>query len=143
MNPTNVRLLLSIAGISFLLNLVWENTQAPLYEGYQSFWQHFLICLKATLGDVFIVLVMYGALALFTKDRLWVQHMSATIMTATVLMGIGIAIIIESVALATGRWSYNGMLLIPLLRVGILPVLQMAITPLLTFYTLSKLTRSV
>ena len=138
----NARLLGSIVGISFLLNLVWENAQAPLYNGYQNFWQHFWICLRATIGDVFIVLIIYSAIALLTKDKLWIQHLNSNTITVSALMGIGLALIIEGWALSTGRWSYNGMPLIPLINVGVFPILQMAILPLLTFYISNKVTRS-
>ena len=139
----NARLLGSIVGISFLLNLVWENAQAPLYTGYQNFLQHFWICFKATLGDVFIVLIMYSAIALLTKDQLWIQHLNSNTITVSVLMGIGLALIIEGWALATGRWSYDGMPLIPFGGVGFLPVLQMAVLPLLTFHLTNKMVRHI
>ena len=37
-------LLLYIFIIGFLLNLIWENFQAPLYEGFTNFWEHFMMC---------------------------------------------------------------------------------------------------
>ncbi len=137
----NARMLGSIVGISFILNLVWENAQAPLYAGYVSFTQHFLLCLRATIGDVFIVLVMYAALALVTRDKWWIQHLNRNTISATIIMGIGLALVIEGWALSTGRWDYNGMPLILGLGVGILPMLQLAILPLMTFYITTRVVR--
>lgn len=46
-------------GGSFLLNLLWENLQAPLYVGYTSFAQHFWICFKATgCGSLYSVKIL-------------------------------------------------------------------------------------
>ena len=62
-------------GSSFILHLLWENLQAPLYVGYTSFSQHFWICLKATAtGDLLFMLIIYAVLALVHRDLFWVAN---------------------------------------------------------------------
>lgn len=128
-----------ITGISFLFNLVWENVQAPLYAGYISFAQHFWICFVATLGDVVIVLMLYGLFAVAYRNTRWIMSMKKTSTALLIIAGAAIAVLIEWLALATGRWGYApGMPLIPLFDVGVLPVLQLILLPLLTFGTTAK-----
>lgn len=130
-----------IALLGFVLNLVWENAQAPLYAGYTSFTDHFLTCLRATLGDAAIVLLLSMAYTFAAKERDGMRdtkRRSALAATAIVITGIIIAILIEWHALAAGRWSYAAMLLIPLLNVGLLPILQLALLPLATVYIAEK-----
>lgn len=132
--------LLIIAGISLLLNFVWENLQAPLYQGYSNFWQHLLICSIASLGDVLIILVLYFVLATINRDLLWITKMRRSDIVMVMILGILIAVGIEKWALATGRWQYgSAMPLIPDVEVGLLPILQMAILPLLTFYIAKRI----
>jgi hypothetical protein len=53
------------------------------------------------------------------------------------LAGVGAltAVTLERVALATGRWTYNGLMpVIPLLDAGLWPVLQMSILPLVAVW---------
>lgn len=63
-----VRLLLAIFLIGFLLNLVWENVQAPLYEEYSGFQGHFVLCFWASLVDAAVILLLYGLLAAWYSD---------------------------------------------------------------------------
>lgn len=130
-----IKILLVIAGISLVLNLVWENLQAPLYQGYSSFWQHLPVCSVASLGDVLIILISYFVLAIVNKDMLWITKMSRADVAILIVTGALVAIGIEKWALATGRWQYDSaMPLIPYVEVGFLPVIQMILLPLLTYY---------
>src|SRR3989344_3331066 len=95
--------LLYIVG-SFLLHLAWENLQAPLFSGYESFVQHFPICLGATLtGDMFVMILLYLVLSLahrdirFLEKRETYSHPATWVLTPFV--GVLFAIIIELRAL--------------------------------------------
>lgn len=49
-------------------------------------------------------------------------------------VGVVIAVLIERHALATGRWAYTDwMPVLPVLDVGLVPVLQMLIVPAVVF----------
>ncbi len=122
--------LLIVAGISLLLNFVWENLQAPLYQGYSNFWQHLPICSVASLGDVLIIFVLYFLWAIIKKDPLWISKMSKLDVILLITVGALIAVLIEKWALGTARWEYTStMPLIPYANVGLLPILQMVILP--------------
>lgn len=136
--------LLIIAGISLVLNLAWENLQAPLYQGYSNFWQHLPICSIASLGDVLIILVLYFVLAIVNRDMLWISKMNRADVAVLIVLGVLVAIGIEKWALATERWQYNlSMPLIPYIEVELLPALQMGLLPLFTYYIGKRVTRSV
>ena len=130
-----VKILFIVAGVSFLLNIAWENLQAPLYQGYSNFWQHLPICSIASLGDVLIILLLYLVLAIINKDILWVAKISKREVIILIVLGVLVAVGIEKWALTTLRWQYTStMPLIPFVEVGLLPIFQMGILPLFTFY---------
>lgn len=117
--------------VAFLLHVVWENAQAPLYAGYQSFLQHLPVCITGTLGDVVITLLALGLFWLIKKD----VPRSKTDFLALVIVGFVVAVAIEQNALLLNKWSYAPLMpLIPYLRVGVTPILQMIILLPLTFY---------
>lgn len=136
-----IQILLSIVGISFSLNLIWENLQAPLYQGYSNFWQHFLICFVASLGDVLIILFLYFVLAIIRKDIFWIKRIHKNDIVITIILGALVTVGMEKWALATLRWQYaSAMPLIPYIEVGLLPVLQMIVLPLMIYYTSRRIT---
>jgi len=118
---------------AFALNLVWENAQAFLFRGYGGFARHFWICFVGTLGDIIIVAAIYGAVALLWRDATWYRQISMGQVAFVVMLGITIAVAIEAWALASGRWAYDGMPLVPFTGIGLVPVLQMVILPPLIF----------
>lgn len=136
--------LLIIAGISLVPNLIWENLQAPLYQGYSNFWQHFPICSIASLGDVLIILVLYFVLAIVNRNIFWITKMSRADVAIVITLGASVAVGIEKWALVVDRWQYSSaMPLIPYIEVGLLPVLQISLLPLLTYYISRRVASSV
>ena len=60
-----------------------------------------------------------------------------------IILALGGQIVGEIVALNTGEWAYNAaMPLIPGLRVGLTPALQMVLLILLTFWLAQRAARS-
>jgi hypothetical protein len=120
-----------LAVSAFFLHLIWENIQAPLYDGYQSFSQHIPICFIGTLGDVLITLLVFAFLWLLKKDLLDTRNN----FFALAIIGFVIAVAIEQHALLLGKWSYTAtMPIIPWLGVGLTPIIQMTILLPLSFY---------
>lgn len=121
---------------AFMMHLLWENLQAPLYEGFTSFQQHFWICFKAAWGDLLFMLAIYAALAALHRDLFWIADRSTYAHPATwiiaVLVGILLAVSFEYWAVNVDhRWEYTAaMPLLPFLHIGITPVLQMMVIPL-------------
>lgn len=120
----------TLAIVAFLLHIIWENAQAPLYAGYPSFSQHFSVCLVGTLGDVVITLSVLAFLWLLKKD---VSRPADFLGLA--IIGFIIAVAIEQNALLAGKWDYvSAMPIIPWLNVGLIPIIQMTILLPLSFY---------
>ncbi len=134
--------------VSFVLHLIWENLQAPLYEGYISFQQHFWICFKAAWGDLLFMLVIYVALAIVHRDPFWVAERSAYTHPATwiiaLLVGLLLAVSFELWAVYVDhRFRYSeAMPLIPIVHIGLMPVLQMLLIPLAVLFLTSRSSRS-
>ncbi len=135
-----MKALVIISIISFLLHIVWENLQAPLYAGYVSFGQHFWLCLYGTAGDVVITIVVFLLIALLKEDMDWIRSGTARDLFALAIIGFFVAVWIEHRALLFGTWNYAAaMPIIPYLKVGLTPILQMIILLPLSFLAASKL----
>lgn len=131
--------LLVIAAVSLVLNILWENVQAPWYMGYAGPVAHLPMCMRAAIGDVLIVLLIYGLFALMYKDMWWFQKLDWRSVVLLAVVGSSIGIGIEKLALSAQRWDYaQSMPIIPIVEVGLTPVLQMMLLPIVTFYLTSK-----
>lgn len=121
---------------------IWENAQAPLFIGYSSFWQHFLICLRGTIGDIAITLFVFTLFGFLKKDFLWIAKLNALDAIMLAVIGFSIATAIEWRALLLERWAYTpAMPIIPYIKVGLTPILQMTLLLPLTMYIAKKLTK--
>lgn len=128
--------------VSFLANFVWEIVQMPLYAVPGTIWQHLPMCIYATWGDVFIILMLYIVVAMIRSDLNWFRHIEVTDVVILALGGALIAISIEQRALATHAWQYTAsMSLIPFLNVGLVPILQMMVLSLVIFFCVGKIVR--
>ena len=139
--------LLGFFGGSFFLHLLWENLQSPLYTCFweNSFVRCFLICLRATVtGDMLFMLTIYAALAMVHRDWLWVSNAATFRHPATwliaVLIGVLLAVSFELWAVHVAeRWQYTSVMpLIPIVQVGLTPVLQMILVPLGVLFITSR-----
>ena len=127
------KLLFYIAGVGFILNLIWEMVQMPLYAGYKTFADH-LVCLPASIGDVFAVLAIYTVISFVREDWYWVKNIEKRTITLSIIIGGLLAIVMEQIALLKGLWAYTDQMpLLPLVEVGLSPFLQMILLPLLTY----------
>lgn len=121
--------------ITFLLHFIWENAQASLYVGYQSFSQNFPMCLVGTIGDVAITLFVLAFIWFFKKD----MPQTTADFLALAIIGFMLAVMIEQNALLVGKWNYaSAMPIIPRINVGLTPIMQMTILLPFSFY-LAKL----
>lgn len=126
--------------ISFALHLSWENAQASLYADFVSYAQHFWPCFFGTItGDMVFMAVMYFAIAVSLKNAFWSSDAASYRHPATwvlpVITGVLLAVSYELWAIhAVQRWEYGTMPIIPIVRVGLTPVLQMIAVPIATIY---------
>ena len=97
--------------------------------------------LQASAGDIIMILAIFLFISAFNRSLSWtIQKKKNTILS--IISGLIILIGFELYAQATNRFFYNpAMPIIPLIGVGLTPVLQMIITPLLTFLTAEKLVK--
>ncbi|MBI2628328.1 MAG: hypothetical protein HYW71_02785 [Candidatus Niyogibacteria bacterium] len=141
MKNFNVRYFFFFVVISFILNIIWENLQAPFYAGFVSFFSHFSICLKGALGDVLINLSALLFMILIKQALPLKFKFNKSDFFILAALGFIIAAAIEKNALFTGKWNYDSaMPLIPYLNIGLLPILQMMFLLPLSFYLARRLT---
>lgn len=128
--------------VSFVFHLTWEMLQAPLFQGFDSLSQHFPICFYATAtGDMIFMVIIYLSLALAHKDFHWLNKRKSYTYPATwvlpIIIGGLLAVSFELWAIHTvNRWAYGAMPIIPYLKVGLTPVLQMILIPLGVIYSM-------
>ena len=125
---------------SFLFHFAWEILQAPLFDRMpvMSHWQATLVCLKATVGDVGIALASFAVGAWWQRDWRWFVMPSDAALTAYLAAGVLITIAFEWYAVYwAGRWSYSELMpVVPLLRVGLAPLLKWITLPLAVLFFL-------
>ena len=133
------RLLLYIAVIGFLLNLIWEVAQRPLYEGYVNPWYHLPTCLWASVVDVIVVLVFWALFASYYKSPFWIKRISWKEVLVLMLLGAAVAVGFEQVSIGADMWAYTDQMpVVPYIDTGLSPLLQMMLLPLLTFWLSSR-----
>jgi hypothetical protein len=133
--------ILFVSVITFISNFFWEISQAFLYA------PHFIgigglikVHIRASLGDLLIVflILLFDTIVfkrIFSKRNFVMKRYAVM-----ALLGFVLAVIIEKYALTTGRWSYNSLMpIIPLINVGLTPVLQMILLPSLVIFFSEKL----
>lgn len=128
------RLVLKIMVLAFLLNFAWELAQMPLYDNTSFAINHVAFCSLGSVADVLMVLLLYFGFAFIFINPLWVHPLKwQRIIMVVVTGGIG-AVLSEMRHLSLGNWAYSDLMpLIPILNVGISPVLQFMILPILVY----------
>ena len=117
--------------IAFLLNVIWEMAQMPLYEGMSirslGSW---LACMQAAIGDGVITVAIWAGGATLYGCRNWVMGPTVPRVVYLIAVGAGIAIAIETVSLAAGRWTYSAIMPVaPWSGIGVSPLIQLILLP--------------
>lgn len=126
-----------IAIFSFLLNYPWEMLQAPLFEGSDgAHWEQVKVCTLATVADAVIAVMSYWVAAVVAKCRAWPLNPRPAGWYAYMAAGLGITAFGESLAVGPlALWEYSAaMPLVPVIEVGIRPMLQWLILPPLVLW---------
>ncbi len=122
------------AALAFLLNFTWEVIQIPLYKGSSFTANHIAFCALGSLADVIMVLLLYLGFAFIFRKPFWIQDARWQKVIILILIGAIGAILSEMRHLSLGSWSYDdSMPIIPVVKVGISPVLQFMILPLIIY----------
>jgi hypothetical protein len=107
----------------------------PFYKDSIYDIKHIAFCFLATLADVLMVLLLYLGLGLIFKNPIWTHPLKFYKVFVLVLIGGTGAVLSEMRHLSLGSWAYdNSMPLIPFVNVGLAPVLQFMILPLLIYF---------
>lgn len=91
-------------------------------------------CFVPSLGDGLMTLIIFWIGWLAFRDSKWILKPGVKSYGLMLVTGIFLAVVVELNALyLTGAWDYNErMITIPVLGVGLLPVLQMTVLPPIT-----------
>lgn len=123
------------AVLSFVMNWIWETMHASAYLETQGplLWRAWH-CLPMAFVDVAWTLGLHATSLLIARFGRWPAGGFPHLALLTVLGALS-AVTLERYAVATQRWSYAPtMPVIPMVDVGLWPVLQMALIPALGAY---------
>ncbi len=133
---------LHISLYAFLLNLLWEGIQAPLFVFEQQF-SPFLLsgCLLFCSGvDVIMTLTAYWVLSVAVRDRYWFLLKKLRHWFSFVSIGLILALVSEYTAIHYRTlWQYSErMPVVPGLDIGLTPLLQWLILPPIVLVLLAR-----
>ena len=129
---------LNVAIFSFMLNMIWEFWQTPFFAGlaHAKHWDAVVMCTRAALGDALISLFAFWTVSACAKSRRWV--INPVLWQKVTFTAVGLLVTIALEILATrvlDRWHYaEAMPLVPVIRVGLLPILQWLVLPPLVLW---------
>lgn len=123
---------LRILAVAFLLNWIWEAAHAAAYvESTGPFLHRLRHCLPMAGTDALWTLAIWG-----TTTGIWTRTDRRALRLATLaVLGALTAVVVERIALADGRWTYNALMpIMPIVGVGLWPVAQMVVLPVLAVW---------
>ena len=123
---------LRILVVAFLLNWIWEATHAAAYvESTGPFLYRLRHCLPMAGTDAVWTLALWALVTALW----WGADGQVRSGVALAALGSATAIVVEWAALAEGRWTYNALMpIVPIVGVGLWPVAQMTILPVITVW---------
>src|SRR6266542_4043503 len=118
------------------LNFGWELAQCSLYimsPDTGSIWWH---CLRASLGDAVLVLLIWALGWLVFRGAFWFETPGAKGYAVMVVGGLCLGGAVEWLSVhVLKRWAYEPeMPVVPGLNIGLLPLLQLALLSPLVFW---------
>jgi len=130
--------------ISIFLNFVWEMVQMPLYDDFSFSGETTVFCLLASIGDAVMILIIYFIGSVLFKSYSWFLKFNLKTIIYIALAGLILSVSGELIALNLNLWNYSrSMPKLFFTSVGLSPVLQMIILPVITFRLTSVLIKSV
>lgn len=126
---------------SFLLNFLWESLHAVyLYQSHDfNASKYVTMLLYVSLVDGLIISGLYLGVGLIWWNLLWIKNLTITRVLVFAFSGIGLAAIIEHLALFhEQKWAYK-VEMPTLLGIGISPLFQLSITGLMAVWLTREL----
>lgn len=131
-----------LAMYAFLGHFLWEMLQTPFFAGMPTMahWPATLLCLQAAIGDVVIAVAAFAAVAFAGRNRGWFLARRARTLASFLLLGLAATVALELHAVHwAGRWSYSPLMpVLPILGVGVVPLVQWLVVPLLTLFLMQR-----
>jgi len=119
---------------SIPINFIWEMAQMPFYQNMPWDLDLSLFCLVASFGDALMILIIFLTVALLVKNKDWLLNLTIRNILLALIIGFIIAVLVEQYALENNMWAYSKIMpYLPIWNIGISPVLQMMILPLIIF----------
>ena len=134
------RTAIGFLGIAFVLQWAWETAHSVAYvETKAPLMDRLWHCIPMAFVDA----AWSGAIVVFAVCvARWFRRPSLTWGVA-LLAGAVTAVWVEQVALRSGRWTYNELMpIIPVADVGLWPVAQMSLLPILALLLSAKSART-
>lgn len=141
---TLIRFLIALFIAAAVFNFGWEISQMALFSfsgvtasGYGEFIRlHWITALK----DGLIVVALYLLVGILVRNAAWGKKFNYRRLLFLASLGFLWAVGIEYHAVFVAhRWAYgSAMPLLPMLNVGVVPVVQMIIVPLLSILLVRK-----
>jgi hypothetical protein len=125
----------------FAANFVWELAHTHCYVGLpESTSGKIFICILATIADALYISAVYMAGRLVANYDNWTSQLNRRRLTAIVGTGMMTAVLVEMLALRTGFWGYSNLMpVVPILRVGLWPTLQLPMISLVVFAVVGRI----
>ena len=116
--------------IVLILNLIWEFSHYRLYNDLSSFIgaPHLII---AAITDVLWIFLIYIIISMINRNFNWINKPHKKDYILFILFALIVATLIEIINIKLGRWSYKESMP-TILRIGISPLIQLAITGLIS-----------
>lgn len=129
---------------SFTFNVVWEWAHLALYTGYDALGSGWQLVVRVALGDVMYTLFIVLFIAACEKGLDWMGEARLYEYVSASGMGFFVALFVEYKGLWLHRWSYShAMPMLPILGVGLSPVLQMMVLVPLSVYIVKKVSDTI
>jgi hypothetical protein len=129
---------LNVALFAWLLSYPWEFWQVPFYQGIPTVphWEAIKSCTGAVLGDAAIAVGAFWVAAVVARSRGWILRPTRRDLSVFVLAGVATTAVLEWHATrVAGRWAYAAsMPMVPGVGIGLLPVLQWIVVPLVVVW---------
>jgi len=123
-----------------LLHYAWETSHVGLYTNYGDLGGPLPVTLYATLGDIMYTLLAVLGVGIFKRDMLWWLSARTRDLALLALIGLAIALFVEYKAILLGTWEYlPAMPIIPILNVGLSPIIQMTILLPLSVFLVQRI----
>lgn len=126
-------------------HLAWETAHVPLYTVWRegTAQEIAFAVVHCTAGDLAIAGSSLLAALLVVGRSAWPQHGFARVASAAIVLGVLYTAYSERVNLARGAWAYaDAMPVVPLLGVGLSPLVQWLVVPGLGFAVVRRSVQS-